>query len=209
MKKEIKQKFHNFWDTKWGELNENIGPTQFGLSIKKYLKSGKKILDIGCGAGRDTHFFSKLGLFVDALDFSENALKNISGKNITPICASCLEYDYPENSYDYIYACNSLHYFYLEEFQKIIDKIYTSLKKGGLLFLRVKSIDDVNFGKGEVLAENYYRNKDDTKYYFSESILQNCLKKFEIITIKSIQDEQNKIDGTIAINGFIDVIVKK
>ena len=50
----------------------NWGP--FAEEFVKSL-SGKKVLDFGCGNGRDSSFFVSVGLDVVGIDFSEELLK--------------------------------------------------------------------------------------------------------------------------------------
>ena len=55
----------------WGDIN----------LIKKYADlflrflKGRKILDVGCGPGRDSEYFSERGLEVTGIDLSRNFLK--------------------------------------------------------------------------------------------------------------------------------------
>jgi len=75
-----------FWETEFSDksifpgIHDN-SPTSFLVEFeKKYLKKlGKpekiKILDIGCGNGRNSLYLSKLGYKVIATDFSGNAIK--------------------------------------------------------------------------------------------------------------------------------------
>ena len=68
----------NYWDEKMG-LDGNvwhralISPQTIEL-LK--LKSGSKLLDIGCGNGVFSRKMSKLGLNITAFDFSQNNIKN-------------------------------------------------------------------------------------------------------------------------------------
>ena len=55
------------------------GPTILAVYAKKILDkySLKNILELGCGQGRDSIYFAKLGYSIVALDLSENAIKFI------------------------------------------------------------------------------------------------------------------------------------
>ena len=56
-----------------------IGPTILAIHAKKILDeySLKNILELGCGQGRDSIYFAKLGYSIIASDISENAIKFI------------------------------------------------------------------------------------------------------------------------------------
>ena len=49
-------------------------------SFIKKVKPGGKILDVGCGSGRDTLIFKNLGFNVTAFDVSEELVKKASEK---------------------------------------------------------------------------------------------------------------------------------
>jgi SAM-dependent methyltransferase len=66
------------------------------LMIKKYFNPEKRILDIGCGAGRTTIGFYKLGYhLVEGLDLSEARISKELNYNLTFSVgdAACLDYD--------------------------------------------------------------------------------------------------------------------
>lgn len=209
------KEFSNFWNKKWGAptlIENNV----FALNVEKYcFWENKKLLDIGCWTGRDSLYFSGKGFQVDAFDFSENAieaLKKFSQEkwlSLNTHLWNTLEYDFKENEYDIIYACNSLHYFNTVNTNIIIEKLKKSLKKGWYIFIRVKSIDDTDFGKWEKIAENFYKNGWDLKYYFEIDFMKKLFSDFEILELQALQDTHNKIYGWTTINWFIDLVAKK
>ena len=44
----------------------------------------------------------------------------------------------------------------LEQQQELLDNVFGSLKKGGLFFIEVRSVNDDIFGKGNEIARNTY-----------------------------------------------------
>jgi 2-polyprenyl-3-methyl-5-hydroxy-6-metoxy-1,4-benzoquinol methylase len=62
-----------FWDGRMGEGNAFhktlIEPTQLKLLN---IKTGQKILDVGCGNGQFARKMAEVGAIVTAIDFSEN-----------------------------------------------------------------------------------------------------------------------------------------
>ncbi|MDD3144795.1 MAG: class I SAM-dependent methyltransferase [Candidatus Gracilibacteria bacterium] len=207
--------FQKFWDKKWSNVGL-IENNNFSLKVPKFInEKGLKLIDIGAGNGRDSLYFSSIGFDVNSFDFSINALNDLSNiskekrLNINTILGNTIDFDFKTDCYDVVYACNSLHYFSKEDTIKIFKKIKKSLKKGGYIFVRVKSIDDTDFGKGEKLGENFYKNGDDIKHYFTLDFIKELFFDFEILEIQELQDIHNKIDGTTSINGFIDLVARK
>ena len=72
---EINQKFWN----KFYLVKKEIKipkPSSFGIFFnKKFVKKNNKVLEIGCGNGRDAFLFSKKAKKIIALDKSKNAIK--------------------------------------------------------------------------------------------------------------------------------------
>lgn len=209
-------KFEKFWEKKWQNANL-IEENEFAKKVTKYFNfwENKKLLDLWAWSWRDSLFFAKNWFQVEAFDFSENALNNLQNfskdknLNIKTTLWNTLEYDFLENSYDIIYACNSIHYFSLENTKNIFFKLKKSLKKWWYFFLRVKSIDDIDFWKWEKLEENFYKNSEDIKYYFTKDLVEELFEDFEILELSGNKDKHNKISWEITINWFIDLVAKK
>lgn len=70
------------------ELAEDYYKTHFDINKIKTISDffiqnlkGKKILDIGCGPGRDAKYFSEQGLEVTGIDLTSNFVK-MASKNV-------------------------------------------------------------------------------------------------------------------------------
>jgi SAM-dependent methyltransferase len=96
---------------------------------------GKKILDLGCGAGENSVYFAKKGANCVASDYSpgmvEIALKlaDKNGVEIEGAIVNAMSLDFDDNSFDIIYAANLLHH--LPDPQACIREMYRVLKPGG------------------------------------------------------------------------------
>lgn len=96
---------------------------------------GKKLLDLGCGAGENSVYFAKKGALCVASDYSpgmvEVALQlaaandvEIQGRTMNAIALDC-----PDNTFDFVYASNLLHH--LPDPHAAILEMYRVLKPGG------------------------------------------------------------------------------
>ena len=95
----------------------------------------KKILELGCGTGEASVFFSKRRAKVVATDVSAGMLKvakKLSQKNQVYIkLKQCSAYKTPfsDESFDIIYAANLLHHVDVE---RVLREVQRILKKGGI-----------------------------------------------------------------------------
>ena len=67
-----------YWNDIYSKKNYfGTGPTKLAIFAKELLEKNslQKILELGCGQGRDCLFFAKQGFDVTCLDLSKNALK--------------------------------------------------------------------------------------------------------------------------------------
>ena len=104
----------------------------------KYLPKHGKILDIGCGSGRDALYFHKLGFTVDAFDYSESLVKLAREKTSLDIQHKSF-YDLDAvNEYDGIWACASLLHCERSRLIEVIQKIITALKINGVCYVSFK-----------------------------------------------------------------------
>ncbi|MGE8683925.1 MAG: class I SAM-dependent methyltransferase, partial [Acinetobacter sp.] len=102
------------------------------------LQEGAKILDVGCGSGRDTLAFKNKGYQVDAIDYSEELVKKASLLTGIPIkWKSFYEVDDYE-TYDGIWACASLLHCERTRLKEVIGKLLSALKPNGVLYMSFK-----------------------------------------------------------------------
>ena len=102
------------------------------------LPGGTRILDVGCGSGRDTLAFKNKGYQVDAIDYSEELVKKATRlTGITIKLQSFYEIDVDE-AYDGIWACASLLHCERTRLKEVIGKLLRALKPNGVLYMSFK-----------------------------------------------------------------------
>jgi ubiquinone/menaquinone biosynthesis C-methylase UbiE len=97
--------------------------------------TGKRLLDLGCGAGENSVYFAKKGARCIASDYSpgmvEVALKLAArnGVEIEGAVVNAMSLDFPDNTFDIVYASNLLHH--LPDPATCISEMHRVLKPGG------------------------------------------------------------------------------
>ena len=97
-----------------------------------------RILDFGCGSGRDTKAFLEAGYAVDAVDGSPKLCALASEYTGIPVRQMLFEELAAENTYDGIWACASILHLPKEELRQVLKKISAALKPGGTLYTSFK-----------------------------------------------------------------------
>ncbi len=168
-------------------------------------KTNVSILDIGCGDGRDANFFAEQGLHVTAIDFSEEAIERVKKLNpaIDARVMDTTNMDFPDASFDAVYAHLSLHYFDDATTAAIFANIHRMLKPGGLFFVKCKSTKDAYYGEGEKVGEHMYV-RSNMRHFFTPEYMQKQLADFTVLTLDETSAEY---DGKTS--AFVEAVAKK
>lgn len=103
-----------------------------------YISVGGKILDFGCGSGRDTKYFLSKGYDVDAIDGSEELCKIASEYAGVRVKEMLFEELDKVEVYDGIWACASILHVEKKQLPDIIKKIAIATKTGGVVYMSFK-----------------------------------------------------------------------
>ena len=103
-----------------------------------YLKPDQKILDAGCGSGRDVIAFLKAGYEVEAFDASPEICRIASEKTGIEVKQLRFEELKGENRYDGIWACASLLHVKPEDLPDVLRRLHRLLKPEGVLYASFK-----------------------------------------------------------------------
>lgn len=103
-----------------------------------YIQVGGRILDAGCGSGRDSKAFIEAGYDVISFDASEEMCKRASEYIDREVKNMRFEEMSFSNEFDGIWACASLLHVPQDELPDIIKKIRDALKLGGIVYASFK-----------------------------------------------------------------------
>ncbi len=138
------------------------------------LPVGGRILDLGCGSGRDSLAFLKAGFEVDAVDGSRHmveAAKSLTGLDVAQALFD--EYE-PDGLYDGIWACSSLLHVASDELPCLIERYSKALKPNGIFYLSFKLGDYEGMRNGRWFTD------------LTEGSFRKLIGKIEGITISEI-----------------------
>lgn len=106
--------------------------------FEKYLRRGGKILDLGCGSGRDSKYFLSQGYEVVSVDGSEEISKCASEYLQRPVqCVRFEEMNFSQE-FDGVWACASLLHVEKDKLSDVLKRVFMSLKENGILYASFK-----------------------------------------------------------------------
>lgn len=152
-------------------------PSRFAVWVKGQLEENKKLLELGCGNGRDSLYFKNYNLNVTAVDASNSAIEQLKRENTENniyfvcddfVCAPTIF----SRWYDYVYSRFSLHAINDIQETEVIKNVYNAIKTGGKFFIETRGIHDDLYGKGEKLARHTF---------FYEGHFRRFIEKEELI----------------------------
>jgi SAM-dependent methyltransferase len=182
-------------------------PEMFGLepsiaaikALKLFQKENtKKVVELGAGLGRDTIFFAKNSIHVEALDYSKTSIESITNKsnklNIADFIKTKVfdvrkKLPFKDNSIDGCYShmlyCMALSNLDLENLNNEICRI---LKPGGINIYTVRHTEDGDYKNGTHIGEDLYENDGFIVHFFSKDRVNQLAKGFEILDIEKFEE---------------------
>ncbi|WP_043932922.1 class I SAM-dependent methyltransferase [Bacillus sp. EB01] len=132
-----------FWESFYIDKTKDIpffkvkGPDE---NLVEYFNNGlapNRVLEVGCGPGRNAVYMAKKGCKVDALDIADNAIQwakeraSEEGVQIDFHCQSLFDFEFEPHTYDFIYDCGLFHHLAPHRRLTYIEVIKKALKKNG------------------------------------------------------------------------------
>ena len=111
----------------------------------KNLAMGARILDAGCGAGRDTQYFIKNGYKVVSFDASHRMVKTCRQYPFAYCIQESFETISWTEEFDAVWACASLVHTPLERLYESLYKLFKAVKSGGIIYTSFKEGNHTSF----------------------------------------------------------------
>ena len=170
----------------------NVDMTNTYKEFLKLVPEGGKILDLGCGSGRDSMNFMKLGYEVTAVDGSKELAKKASALLGKEVIASTFEELELKEKFHGIWACASLLHIKREDLKIVLNNLYNNLDDKGVFYMSFK------YGEKEYV--------DDKNRYFNcftdESIISfiNENTKYNILGLYITEDKLGRVNEVKWVN---------
>ncbi len=148
-----------------------------------YLPIGARILDAGCGSGRDSKAFMEQGYLVTAMDASPAICLEAENLLHQPVLCMGFEELSFENKFDGIWACASLLHVSREDMSDALARLKRALKSSGILYASFK------YGRGERLSNGrlfYELDEESAQMLFVDAGFDIC----ELFTTEDVMEDR-------------------
>ena len=181
----------------WSDYDLAIIKNQFGamdFDITAFVRDAVnliprhgKILDLGCGAGRNTFYLGRMGFKLYASDLDCRKIRENGARlGCTDICIrehSFTSIPYPDCFFDAVCCMSTLHHAVIREIRQGIDEVYRIIKPGGLFLFDFLSVYDGSFGLGREIEKNTFVGSREGEegvahHYTDEEEIRRLTAKF-------------------------------
>ena len=180
-----------------GELFGDIDIYLFDQILKNRFTPKMKILDAGCGGGRNLVYFLRSGFPVFAVDQNLEAVEYVRGlaQMLAPDLApenfrgaAVEELPFSDETFDLVISCAVLHFAADEShFDRMLREMWRVLKPSGMLFARLASTIGIA-DKVEKIAERRYLLPDGSeRFLVDEAMLISATERLGGMFVEPIK----------------------
>lgn len=182
------------------EINQHLGNIDIYLLdqiLKGRYSSDMKVLDAGCGEGRNLMYFMNNNFDVSGVDINSEAIrmvKFIIGANYAHLAkgnfhvcgVDAMPFD--NQHFDLIISSAVLHFSESEKhFRSMFAEMIRVLKPGGQLFLRMTSDIGLDISTFETKGDLFIIGDDTLRFLITRALLHDITKKYDLELIEPIK----------------------
>jgi SAM-dependent methyltransferase len=182
----------------WDEYYSGPGlidePSNYALVVSRAIVGPARLIEVGCGNGRDSIYFARLGSEVTGLDVSKAAIQLCRATHVHPRI-QFLNCGLPsmgrenDQSFDVVYSRFVLHAMTESEEADTLRAAHRVLRHNGRIFLECRSINDPLARKGEVISPTERIYGHYRRFVVMDDLLRRLTKAG--FTIDSAEESNN------------------
>jgi SAM-dependent methyltransferase len=167
----------------------------FDQILRGNIAPGMRVLDAGCGYGRNLVYLLREGCEVFAIDANAEGVKHVRAlaAELVPtlpasnFCIGPIEKMEFASDFADVVICNSVLHFARDEahFLTMVEELWRVVRPGGMLFCRLGSSIGMNF---ERLRGNIFRINDGSEWFLvDEAVLMQMTKQMDAVMVDPLK----------------------
>ena len=178
----------NYWEHYYSVRLKSEKETPFAeFCMKNFFKEGQTLIELGCGNGRDSIYFSKNGMEAIGVDQCENIISFLNKKYKNDKLSFMVD-DFTnlscDKKYDVVYSRFTLHSITSQEQSKVFEWAQHVLKVGGYFCIEARGYKNSLYKMGipeegekdAFIFESHFR-----RFLDFEVVVKNMQSKFNIV----------------------------
>lgn len=186
----------------WKWYHRFAFPIHLGLYktywLQRHMKKGVKVLDLGCGGGRE--YFAK-HFQMTGVDISQTAAANAKNLYLDAVAADVRHLPFADQSFDGVMSLDLLGHIPRENKEQVISEIWRVLKPEGITAHYIETEQKTNILK-QKYPELYDKNFILKDGHFGLETPSETIKRFQAFHIL-------KVEGHAGVIGPIEDYVKR
>ena len=194
-------------------LQSAVGQTDVYL-IDQILKGRflptQKILDAGCGSGRNMYWFLQNDFNVAGIDSSPSAIELLKKQypsitdrfHIAPV----EQMPFSDEEFDHVISSAVLHFAHSTfHFHQMFSEMVRVLKKRGMLFIRMTCDIGLEEKVIHVKDGTYYIPDGSKRFLLTRALLKDCLEQYPLVLLepfKTVLVDDVRSMSTVVLQSF-------
>jgi len=166
-------------------------------------RGARRVLDLGCGAGRHTVYLAREGFEVCAMDIAENGLAHTREWLAREKLAAELkqgdiaQIPYPDESFDAVISIYVIYHKTFAGMHQVVTEIHRVLKRGGVALVSLQSKRGWRYGQGKAIEPDTFVPDvgGDAGMPHHYSNLAEIEKLFGRFAIRKVEQEEHYEKG--------------
>ena len=164
----------------------NIDIYLFDQLLKERLLPGMRLLDAGCGSGRNLNWFLQNGFDICGIDASPEAVAQTKAlaASLAPglpannfVVASVEQMSFADEDFDAVISSAVLHFARDEnQWRAMVDEMWRVLRPGGIFFARLASTVGIEHQVRQIEPRRYHLPDGSIRFLVDEQMLMTTTK---------------------------------
>jgi ubiquinone/menaquinone biosynthesis C-methylase UbiE len=166
-------------------------------------RGARRVLDLGCGAGRHTVYLAREGFEVWAMDIAENGLAHtrewLGRENLSAELkqSDISQIPFPADFFDAVISIYVIYHQTYAGMLHVVGEIHRVLKRGGLALISMQSTRGWRYGQGKEIEPNTFilNVGADAGVPHHYSDLAEIADMFQHFAIRKVEQEERYEEG--------------